>query len=289
VALDDEIEPDLEDLGVGRVRIRVRERVSRGRELLEQAARDRDVDPAQLGRLRFHDRRRGQKVAPSDSSLLGCEFRIGTHLVGWPTSRKGQIRRRERHQDRGDDGPLRRRLGSELGHDVLRIAPRRAEEPRDDLERVLVCDDLRQLEDGRDAERPRPEVVEHLREALHELDRGLPVGGRAVREPEILHEEGEERGVPEVGPAARAVEGREGGQKLRERVLLAAEELDEKVGLPACGGHSRILACDFEPSWKARIRALPRDRDTPSRTPRPARRRASGAAWRTERRGQRGP
>jgi hypothetical protein len=145
VALDDEVEPDLEDLGVGRVRIRMGEGVLRGRELLEQAARDRDVDPAQLGRLRFDDGRRGREAL---LSLLGRRFRIGTHLVGWPTIRKGQIRRRERRLERGDDGALRRRLRSELGHDVLRVAPRGAEEAREDVGGVLVRDDLRELEDG---------------------------------------------------------------------------------------------------------------------------------------------
>jgi hypothetical protein len=44
------------------------------------------------------------------------------------------------------------------------------------------------------------------------------------------------------------------------------KKLGEDDGLLACGGHERILARDSGPSWNARIRALARDRDAPSRT-----------------------
>jgi hypothetical protein len=49
VPLDDEVQPQLEDLVVAGARVRVRERVARGGELLKEPSRDRDVDPGQLG------------------------------------------------------------------------------------------------------------------------------------------------------------------------------------------------------------------------------------------------
>jgi hypothetical protein len=48
VPLDDEVEPDLEDLVVTGAGVRMREGVPRHSELLEQAAGDRDVEPAEL-------------------------------------------------------------------------------------------------------------------------------------------------------------------------------------------------------------------------------------------------
>jgi hypothetical protein len=55
VPLQDEVEPDLEDLVLGRARVGVGERVPRGRELVEEAARDRDVNPPKV---------RGERLDP---------------------------------------------------------------------------------------------------------------------------------------------------------------------------------------------------------------------------------
>jgi hypothetical protein len=245
------------------------------------------VDAAELGGLRLHHggrRRRG--AALSVRALSGRVLGVGTHLVGQPTSRRG-----ERERGRGDrrhDGPGRCRLRGELRDDVLRVAPGGAEEPREDLGGVLAGEDLRQLEDRRETEPPVSNRLQHLREPLDELDRRAPVRGRAVGQPEVLHEEGEERGVVELLPPALAVELREGDEELRERVALAAKQREEIVGLLACEGHEQILARESAASWNARIRPLPRDRDVPARTPRAAPRGASGAARSCERRCQRG-
>jgi hypothetical protein len=48
VALDDQLEPDLEDGLLGRARVGVRQGVTRGGELLEEAAGHRDMEPALL-------------------------------------------------------------------------------------------------------------------------------------------------------------------------------------------------------------------------------------------------
>jgi hypothetical protein len=84
VPLDDEIEADLEDVGVARVRMRVRERIPRRGDLLDQPSRHRDVDAAQLRGLRLDDGRRRQ---PETLALLGLCARVGTYLVGQPTRR----------------------------------------------------------------------------------------------------------------------------------------------------------------------------------------------------------
>ncbi|HEX9241231.1 MAG TPA: hypothetical protein VF875_02190 [Anaeromyxobacter sp.] len=48
VTLEDEVEPDLEDLVLGRPRVGVRQRGAGGRELVEEAAGDGDVDAAKV-------------------------------------------------------------------------------------------------------------------------------------------------------------------------------------------------------------------------------------------------
>jgi hypothetical protein len=50
VPLDDEVETQLEELVVGRVRVRVRERVACCRELLGEPAGHGDVEAAEIGR-----------------------------------------------------------------------------------------------------------------------------------------------------------------------------------------------------------------------------------------------
>jgi hypothetical protein len=88
VPLDDEIETDLDDLGVAGVRMRVGERVRRELQLLEQPPRDGDVDPGQLGRLRLDERRRSEPKVPAQ---LGLGSGVGTHSVGQPTARTVKV------------------------------------------------------------------------------------------------------------------------------------------------------------------------------------------------------
>lgn len=272
VPLEDEVEGDLEDVGVAGVRVRVRERIARRRELVEEPPGDGDVDPAELGGLRLDDGRRredGGRGEGESRSLLGRSFAFGTHLVGQPT---GRLRTRERRRDdggvnRGDDRSRRRRLRRELGDDVLRVSPGRTEEPRKNVGGVLLRDHLGELEHGRDAQAPVPDRLQDLREALDQLDRGLPVRGGAVREPEALHEEREQRGVSEVGPRALAIEGCERGEELGEGVALAAQEVGEGGRQLACGAHGAILSRGLAASGDARGSPLARDRAGAARAP----------------------
>jgi hypothetical protein len=247
VAIDDEVEAELEHLGVAGLRVRVRERVAGNRELLEQPPRDGDVDAAELRCLRLDD---GPRREQGLQSLLGRRAGLGTHQVGQPTARivNGARSHRRSRRDRGDDRARGDRLRRELRDDVPGVPLRGPEEPRQHLGRVLVRDDLRELEHGRDAEPPLADRVEHLREPLDEPDRGLPVRGRAVRQPEVVHEEGEERVVPERHPRALPIEVREGGEELGEGVTLAAEQRDEDDGQLACRAHEQSFSCVFAAS-----------------------------------------
>ncbi len=130
--------------------------------------------------------------------------------------------------------------------------------------------------------RPSPSAAWICGVLLDQLRRSLPVLRRAGREPELPPEEREEAGVPELHPPPLAVEDREGDEELRERVVLAAEEVGEAGGLFAGGRHARRVACVLEASWNARIPVLARDPERPSRTPRASRDdhgAAGGARW----------
>ncbi len=136
VALEEEVEASLEDRLVVPVREGVRERGLRSRELLEEAAGDGDVHPAQL-------RREGDDVGRRwtrrDRKGEGCGFTRRRRFV--QTNRELRTRSLERERRRrklcphgNDDGPLRRRLaGLDLRGDDLRLALReeRAERGQD--------------------------------------------------------------------------------------------------------------------------------------------------------------
>ncbi|HEX9243801.1 MAG TPA: hypothetical protein VF875_15260 [Anaeromyxobacter sp.] len=73
--------------------------------------------------------------------------------------------------------------------------------------------------------------------------------------------------MPELRPPPLAIELREGDEELRERVVLAAEEVGEAGGLFAGRRHAGSIARDFEASWNARIRVLARDPERPLAAP----------------------
>jgi hypothetical protein len=73
-------------------------------------------------------------------------------------------------------------------------------EARQDLGRVLGRDDLRELDDGGEAEAPGPEPRFDLGEPPDQLRRGLPVLGGPGGEAELAAQEGEEARVAEVAP-----------------------------------------------------------------------------------------
>jgi hypothetical protein len=148
-------------------------------------------------------------------------------------SRRGPGHTERRH----DSAERRRRDGPELGDDLLRLALGGAEEPRHDLAAVLGRDDLRELDDAREVEAPIAEGLDDLRVPPEQLGRGLPVERRPVGEPELAGEEVEEGGVPQLDPAALAIERGEGDEEVRESVVLAAQEVGKVRGGFARGRH----------------------------------------------------
>jgi hypothetical protein len=76
--------------------------------------------------------------------------------------------------------------------------------------------------------------------ALHERGGGLPVVGRAARQPEPAVEEVEEVRVAQLLPEPPPIEVGERDEKVGERGVLAAEEGGELLREFACG-HSRIV------------------------------------------------
>jgi hypothetical protein len=128
------------------------------------------------------------------------------------------------------------------------------EEPGQHLVAVLGREDLRQLDDARDAKEPVPERLDDLRDALDELGGGLPVVGSTLGESELAMEEHEETGVAELDPEAPPIEVGEGEEELGHRGVLAAEELGEAGGEFAGVRHSAIVADDFPASPNARKR-----------------------------------
>jgi hypothetical protein len=121
--------------------------------------------------------------------------------------------------------------------------------------------------DAREVEAPVAERLDEVRESLDEGRGGHPVVGGSLRPPELAREEIEERAITEIDPPPVSIEGGEGNQELRERAVLAAEEVGEAEGLFAGGGHERRVSRPSEASWDARIRVLARDLGAPSRTP----------------------
>jgi hypothetical protein len=258
--LQDEVERGLEDVAVARAGMRVREGVAGGGELLHDRARDGDVHAGQLGGLGLDDglrwRRRRRRTY-----FLGPRLAVGIGVVGRLddlTFVRVCRRERERLGRRGDRGhhraPRDDLCRAQLRGDLLCVALRQMEEPRENLGAVLRSEDLRQLDHARHAEPPVPERLHDFRVTLDELRRGEEVVRRAAGQPEMLVQEGEERGIPEVHPQPAVVEVCECHQKIGERVVLGTEQIGEAGGGFACGGrHEVILSCVFDASGNARI------------------------------------
>src|SRR6266545_6516644 len=97
---------------------------------------------------------RWRELASSDARLGGCRDWRGANL---------------RH-----DVPLwRRGIGPELRCHLHRFALRAVEEAGQHLRLVLGREDLRELDDARQAKPPVPERLDDLREALDESRRDL--------------------------------------------------------------------------------------------------------------------
>jgi hypothetical protein len=144
---------------------------------------------------------------------------------------------------RDDEVAARRVLDrADGGGDEGGIPAREAEEPGQHLARVRLCEDLRELDDGGEAEVASAERVLDLRILLDELGRGLPVLGGSGRQLQFPAEEVEQAPVPELLPPALRVEARERDEKLGERVVLTAKEIGETGGRFACGGHAARIS-----------------------------------------------
>jgi hypothetical protein len=154
------------------------------------------------------------------------------------------------------------RRGDERG-----VAARQAEEARQHLARLLGREDLRELDDGGEAQVAAPEGGLDLGVLLDELGRGLPVLGGSCRQLQLAAEEREEAGIPQRLPQPPAVEVSEGDDEVGHRGVLTAEEVGEAGGEFACSVHARIVSSDFDGSPNVRSRLLPRDLEPASRTP----------------------
>jgi hypothetical protein len=245
--------------------VRVGEGVAGGCELVEEAAGDCDVNAAKLGREWLHLHSLPRRARGRRHHIRGA--RVGTRQF----FRKNQSWRtrhwRPNVANLGHDGAQGRRFDrQERRRDLLRLALRRVEEPRQHVGPILGSDDLRELDDAREVEPAVSERLDDLRVPLDELRRGLPVEGRSLRKTELAMEKIEERGVPDRRPHLPAVEVREGNEKHPERVVLATEKVGEAGGLFTGSWHARMVARISEASWNARIRILARDPEHPSRT-----------------------
>jgi hypothetical protein len=246
VPLDHQPEAHLDDRVVGGAGVRVRERVPRLSEQVEQLAVGREVDASQVRGERLHlDARRALRGRQRHHIRDG---RVGTDEVSQKTCLRDRDRIRRRTDGR-DHRPARRsRVGPQLRRDLLRLGPREVEEPRQDLGQVLPREDVRELGDARQAQPPVADRRDDLRELPHQLRRAVAVERGALGEPEIAHQEVEERVVAEVDPPLVAIERREGDEEVRERGVLAAEEIGEGVRQLACGAHEPTFSCVFAAS-----------------------------------------
>ncbi len=280
VALEDEVETDLDDGLLGRAWVGMREGIPRGGELREEAAGDGHVKAALL---------RGERIDPRP--LLAREWRhdlrgvtrvpgLGRRVCRRQFFRKNLERRRgRRSRGRGADrrhdrAERRRRGGDELRDDLPRLALRQVEEPGRHLGAVLRGDDPRELGDAREVEPAVAQGVNELGVLADEPGGGHPVVGGALGQAELAVEEVEQRAVPQLDPAPRLVEGREGDEEVGHGEVFTLQELCEAGGLFTRGGHARIVSRSFETSGNARIRVLARPRAKPARTPPAASRRA---------------
>src|SRR6266542_4277133 len=268
VALEEEVQPGLQDLALAGAGMRVGERGASGRELLHEPARYRHVQSPKVGGERLGDgaRRRRRdggsrlrdRVGTRSFVRMKWGFQDGVPRCGRGEARRGRGRRGAHGRD---DRAVRRRLGgAERSGDRLRARLGQMEEPRQDVVTVLGREDLRELDDARQAKPPVAQWVDELRESLDEPRGSLPVERGPAREPELPVQEIEQRGVPELDPQPLPVEVREGDEELGERGALALEELGEAGGELACGGHDASIARVFEPSPDARIRVRARER-----------------------------
>jgi hypothetical protein len=272
VALDDEVEAEFEDLVGGGGRVRMRERVPRRGELVEEAVGDRDVETGQLGGERL-DRHRltactRRRRHIRDGKLARSRFFQKNRTLSEHLLRDRGLEHGLRSRNRGHHRPHRRRLcRQERRPNLLRLALGGVEEPGQDLGPVLRGEDLGELDEAREVEAPVAERLDEVRVLLDERRGRHPVVGRPLRQAELAGEEVEERAVAEVDPPALAIKRRERDEELREGVVLAEEEVGEADGVFARGVHERSVSRVSERSWNARIRPLARERDRASRTP----------------------
>jgi hypothetical protein len=293
VPLDDEVEAELEDGLLGGGRVRMGQRVPRRGDLVEEAAGDGHVEAGQLGGERLDLRRQGVRARRRHHIRDG---ELARRRFFRKNRTKRECRRSARRSNQGlrsrnggHDRPHRRRLlRQERRPDLLRLALGGVEEAGQDVCEVVRGEDLGELDDAREVEAPVAERRDELRVLLDEARGGHPVVGRPLRKAELAGEEVEERLVAEVDPPALAIECRERDKELRERVVLAAEEIGEVGGVFAGGRHVGRIARISEASLSARIRPLARDLGDPSRTPPAPPRRASGAGGSSERACRRG-
>jgi hypothetical protein len=100
-------------------------------------------------------------------------------------------------------------------------------EPRQDFSPVLRRDHLGGFEHHGDAQLPRPQRLDHLREPLDELCRHLSVMGRTPGESELPVEVLEEVREPQPHPQPRPIELGERHEKVGHGAVFAAEEIGE--------------------------------------------------------------
>jgi hypothetical protein len=220
--------------------------------------------------------REGQREFIRMNSLIGINGRKRGPLRVGPRDRKVERTRLRRRQNRCDDGPYWSGRRVQLRRDLLRLALREVEEPRQDGGDVVGGGDLRKLHDARKAEPAVPERLHHFGVALEELRRRRPVEGSTAREAQVVVQVVEERRVPELDPSALPVEVRKGDEEDGEGVALLLEQLGEMVGEFACVHESDALTRFGGLRKRTRSRSGARTRARPADPSRAAR--ASGSA-----------
>ncbi len=181
--------------------MRVGERGPRGVELLEKAAGDGHVEPVQLageglGHRRSGARRRGRHC-PRRSRLRRDRTRWFTRM-NLPLDTVRLLRRRREGKSECSDGDSRRRhdgsvrrslVRLQLCGDRLGLPLREVEELRQDVASILGGEDLRQLDDARQAKAAVAQGLDDLGESLDEVGRGLAVERGALGEAELAVQE----------------------------------------------------------------------------------------------------
>jgi hypothetical protein len=103
MALEDEVEADLDDLVARCTGMGMRERVAGGLELVEEAPRDGEVEAAKLGSERL-DLEDGKRWRHRGCGHLIWDSRVGTRKVRRRTPRKGEHFHRRRRCRRREGG-----------------------------------------------------------------------------------------------------------------------------------------------------------------------------------------